>query len=299
LERRGISFIVLKSLPQLEDLYGDIGVRSTTDIDLLVPGARAAETFDLILDQGWRVVEEHLLGLLTLHAARDSVIPSRPWHFKTSRADQPSGIDLHSDSMPEWRRPVLDREIWDRAVPKVVDGVRFLVPSWEDRLLFLCWHFLDEALFNPCVPWQKLADIEHALAQSEGIDLAYLAQRARSCGVSIAFRLTCSLAAARSSKVLPEWWQTIPVASRARLRLLEWILGPEMDRLSRRSRSLIFPLMYDRPLAGLRPWLSYVVPSRITVGDMYTGAWPSWPEYLLQLARIYVHRLRVLLRRTI
>ncbi len=46
LNRRDIPVIVLKSLPQIEELYGNLDERLTLDVDLFVPADRVEEAFE-------------------------------------------------------------------------------------------------------------------------------------------------------------------------------------------------------------------------------------------------------------
>ena len=50
---------------------------------------------------------------------------SDSWHF--GLRDGLSAIDLHSDTMDPYRRPVLTDEIWARARRVSQDGVAFLI----------------------------------------------------------------------------------------------------------------------------------------------------------------------------
>ena len=294
LGRRGIPTIVVKSLPQVEDLYGDTAGRLSGDVDLVVPGVRAAEAMDVVAGLGWELCEQGWWDVLSSHEGREEVAASRTWHFVRMRNGEPSLIDLHSDAMRRSPKPPLDRAIWRHATPVSRDGVEFLLLAPEDRLLFLCWHFFWDSVGGGMPwPWRKLQDVELILRRGEELDWTYLAERARATGVTIFLYLACELAMSRSTAaIVPRWRDHVVPAALRRYAFFRSVLNRDPDRLGNRQRVLLWLLGHDRPLVMLPYWKEIFLPSRSRIAADYLGFWPSWPRYLAMLAEIYVHRVR-------
>lgn len=78
LEAAGISALPLKGPLLAEAAHGDLGLRETNDIDLLVPRPRLFEASELMVGQGWRAPGDPLRrnGLPDLHLTLEA--PSHP-----------------------------------------------------------------------------------------------------------------------------------------------------------------------------------------------------------------------------
>jgi hypothetical protein len=291
LERLRIPTIVLKSLPQVEDLYGDARGRRSGDVDLLVHREDALATLTAIRSLGWDILADRWWDVLSRRRGAASAATARPWELIRLLPGRGSIIDVHTDSMDMWPRPPLDPGIWERATPVERDGVSFLVLSPEDRLLFLCWHFFQHAIPSG-FDWTKLQDIQLALSQHD-MDIPYLRRRARSTGLTIFLHLGCDIAQRRSPTPLELGWRSgVPVAHGRRYRLVRGLYLHNPDALSRRARHVLWLLSHDRPRTVGRIWRDTLVPSREMVAVDYTGSWPSWPQYVATLAGVYGHRLR-------
>jgi hypothetical protein len=297
LGRRGIPIIVLKSLPQVEDLYGSTGGRLTDDVDLLVPAAHARESVELILGLGWHLSESESLMLTALSARTDSGVAAgrRPWHFLPAEGTTRCVIDLHFDVMDLSPKPPLGAGVWQRARPVTRDGVDFLVLSPEDRLLFLCWHFFQHAVVGD-FPWEKLRDIELAL-QVDELDWDYLSERAQTTGLTLFLRLGCDLAASRALQpIAPVWRLRVPLAAPLRYAVLQHIIQRRSGHLNGPGRMMFWLLGHDHPLVMLPAWKELVLPSREHVASYYRGSWPSWPQYALAVVALHAQRVGRLFR---
>ena len=293
LNRRGLPFIVLKSLPQIEDLYGHPGARLSNDVDLVVRAGDAPAVIQLLDDLGWRwdTADRARFDALVRHVGVAVASCYRTWQFAHPSTPGPSPIDLHFDVGNPTQRAVLDPAIWRRAQPISRDGIDFLVLSPEDRLLFLCAHFAFEALGDGFL-WYKLADIRRILERG-GLDWQYLAERARATGTTSALNLVCDTVVQRFDLCVESVWRKrIPPIPRLRYGFLAYVFHDRGERLSSRERSLFHLLLHDRPLDMLPAWKHILVPSQATIAADYLGYWPSWPAYVRQLGRIYAHRMR-------
>jgi hypothetical protein len=285
LDRRGIPLIVLKSLPQVEELYGGAGGRRTVDVDLLVPGDRVEESVQLLSGLGWRLYEQVLFDALRSRPDARARVQRRPWHF--AHPDGASTVDLHSDAMDPWFKPMLDPAVWERAVPASRDGIRFLTLAPEDRLLLLCYQLVVDG-----VPEGKLGDIQRILQGGAELDWTYLRRRAQATGVTIYLRLACELAARHDDRPLAPGWREVPIASTWRYSVLRRLFGTSAAERSDRRNTIMWLLGSDRLGESLPLWRSTFLPSRIDVAADHLGRWPSWREYFGTLARLYWNRIR-------
>ena len=297
LAARDIPVIVLKSLPQVEDLYGHVGGRATGDVDLIVHAEHARAAMDVITGLGWELNEQPLYDILVQSRDVDRLAASRSWHFTRLTNGRSCMIDLHFDAMDPWLRPTLDRAIWHRAVAHQGDGVAFKVPGPEDRLLFLCWHFFSDSTSEGAAAWRSLDDVELILRRGQEIDWVYLARRARDTGTSIFLKLTCEFVAARATAELPPRWRSaiVPPAPR-RYAVLWFLLARHFERMGTRQRLVFFLLAHDRLRTVIPLWRHIFFPSRASLAVNRLGTWPSWQLYTWTLVKMYAHRMRKTVR---
>jgi Uncharacterised nucleotidyltransferase len=292
LAARGVPVIVLKSLPQVEDLYGHVGGRATGDVDLVVSSEHASAAIAAITAAGWALNDQRLFEILESISDTDKFAGRRPWHFTRFTHGRPCLIDLHFDAMNPWMFPTLDRAIWHRAVPRQSDGVDFMVLGPEDRLLFLCRHFFSDS-WSDNIAWRSLADIELALQPEQEIDWLYLPRRARETGTTIFLYLACDLVASRVEVPVAPRWRTALVQPAARRYAFLWfLLIRSFERMDTRQRLIFFLLAHDRLRSVLPLWRHIFFPSRVSIAVNYLDSWPSWPMYARTMLKIYAHRLR-------
>ena len=155
-------------------LYGDLGLRQSVDLDLLVRPRDLSKTQTLLLQRGYR---PHLL-----------LNPSQEGSYRRSHAERewqaPGGImvDLHWGFSP--RRLALDLRtgaIWARLERQDLpggNGEKVLGFPPEDLLLLLCIHGAKDC-------WSRLiwlSDLARLLETSAPLDWQLLLARARAAG---------------------------------------------------------------------------------------------------------------------
>ena len=177
-----IPAIPLKGVALAESLYGDLTVRISEDIDILVPRAMVLRAIDVISTRGYRAEsarwsEKQLLNSFIEYSfvRRDG-----PYYYE---------LDLHWGVL--WWLP-LDKgavdDLWSEARPGVVLGAPAytLSPEWE--FLFLAAHAARDC-------WQGLnwlADIQEACARG-GIDWQKVWEKARRFEWDEVLELTASV----------------------------------------------------------------------------------------------------------
>lgn len=133
LHAEGIDTLVLKGAALVLAYYPHLGLRSMSDVDVLVPYARARAAMALLRAGGWRPV-----GRTSASRAPEMTIGVSHAHAFTG----PSGeqLDLHWHVLPECGEADADIDFWTDARPLVVGGVATRMLSPTDQLLHVCVH---------------------------------------------------------------------------------------------------------------------------------------------------------------
>jgi hypothetical protein len=250
-EAAGIPVIPLKGVTLASSLYGDIGLRSCVDLDLLVPRAAVGEAFRILEALAYEPVGadvrvERLDWLLRSNVARS---------FVRDRAGVTWLVELHWDLLWRWRADTLATdEVWraaERTTWWSAEGYR-LSPEWE--LLYLAVH----AAHHRWAQLKWLVDV-HELCLARAIDWEKVGGLAARLGWGRAVRLTLGICRALLDTPAPpefvnvpspRFWSFPPAESALwgdalfAVRLLE----RPADKLAYLSRLLLAPTLADRQL---------------------------------------------------
>jgi hypothetical protein len=131
LARRGVPLLALKGLPLLDRYGGDLGLRPMSDVDLLVPRARAREALHALAADGWQ-----LSPPLSRRELDDKLLSFHGWTLRSGRVE----VDLHWASLIEDRSPDADARLWARAERLAFLGRELSRPSPADLLFHVCVH---------------------------------------------------------------------------------------------------------------------------------------------------------------
>ena len=161
----------LKGIYLLEHVYGNIGVRSMADVDVLVKKENLARSYELMRELGYHAS--------TYFSLDDQNIDIK--HLPPLRKDLNSPvIELHWTILEEDEPFTIDPEtIWERAKPVKVANSEVFTLGLEDLILHLCIHLtyqhylnlglrglMDIAMvihrFQNEIDWQKLVAISHS-----------------------------------------------------------------------------------------------------------------------------------------
>lgn len=136
LNREGIVPMPIKGAAYLlSGLYDDPGERFLTDIDIMLPADRADEAYDILRDLGYRASQAER------ETASNKLVP-------LIMRGRPAELECHLSAVPEVLEPALcTRTMWAGAVPRAVDGARFVVPAAIDSFVN---SFLHAVIIDRC-----------------------------------------------------------------------------------------------------------------------------------------------------
>lgn len=284
LKERGIEAIVLKGLYLVEHVYPQIGLRTFSDLDLLVRKERLAETLRLMQSLGYRLSTWYDPG------AQNTDIKHLP---PLEKPDHPT-IELHWTILEEDEPFTIDVEgLWQRAAQVNVAGVEALALDLEDLLLHLSMHFTYQHRLRAGL--RNLYDIAEVLRQNaDQVDWRKLAGTAREWGAQRVTWLTLRLlekitgleaAPGVMTSLLPD-----PVDPSMMTAALEQVLTKDEARVA------LTPDLAGLPAAGFFTkiklvWKRVFIPRRLLAREY------NIDMHSLKLYRYYLVRLRDLWRR--
>ena len=132
LQGAGVRTMLLKGAALTVSVYGDQGLRTMHDIDVLVPRRDAAAAVRVLCDSSWTTD-------LPLPPLNKAPLPRHGQHFR-----EPGGValDLHWQVFLDSARALeADTEMWQASVPITLeDGTPTAVPAAADLLFHVCVH---------------------------------------------------------------------------------------------------------------------------------------------------------------
>ena len=187
LDRNGIPAVPLKG-PALAVLaYGDLTLRSFSDLDLLIPRNDVARAMELLAGMWFRLESG-------LHwSCASACLRSKEGELSFRRAGDGVRLDLHWRLLPDYFASSLDGErVWEHLGAMRLAGRDVPALSTEDLLLFLCAHGSKHRW--ECLGW--LCDVALLLQRGE-IDWPLLIALARDQHIErivlLGLRLACDL----------------------------------------------------------------------------------------------------------
>ncbi len=172
----GIATIPLKGVTLAESLYGDLTLRVSADIDILVPRQAVAQAFEILLATGFEAYE-HKLAVADIDLLLDSNIE---YSFVSRRLGFTCLHELHWDVAWRWQRDgMVTDDLWAEAHRKAYWGAKGYALSSEWELLFMAVH----AARHQWLGLKWLVDV-HELCFSSRIDWEKLSEKAQRLGLS-------------------------------------------------------------------------------------------------------------------
>lgn len=253
--------VPLKGLALAESLYGDMSLRTCSDLDVLVPRGAVGQVFDVLRAEGYDQadrchVEQSDVEFLVRSSMEYGFVPPRPAF--------PVPLELHWDIAWRWRGDAaMVDDLWAEARRQVFWGVEAwaLSPEWE--LLYLAVHAARHR-------WQGLkwlVDI-HEVCLRAKCDWDTVTDKAHRFGLDQALALSLSacqalfgtpLPPAYSERPVPSWLPLFPTSAP---HMGEWREALLVGRMFRRPQDR---LRYLARIA-LRPTLGELAFVRLPLG---------------------------------
>lgn len=285
--RRGIAVIPLKGPVLAELLYGNPGLRTMVDMDILVKPEDITQASSLLAEVGYRQ--------LPPKPKRSHPFHGEPYY---KQARFPLFIELHWDLDDSELVSVPRQEIWRRARPQELQGGSILMLSAEDTLLFSAIQLSKESMRFLKV----LGDIAELLKRYEAaLDWDYIIRAAPSWQIQIPLYYSLRRARNLLGAPVPVFLDRILKPSAVRRGMIDLLMGQE---------TFVSPIRWSK----LRDETSVLVRSlmmkhtrqMLTVlskrGDH--GERPSWPGTVAWLAivlgaALWRNLLKVITRRLV
>lgn len=190
-DQAGIPAMPLKGPLLSLEIYGDVGLRQSKDLDLAVPFQHLRLAGKCLQEMGW--------GLST----EDASLSPRQWKFRVRHGHHVTylhprrtcQLELHWRA--SWDTPEMTARRWDRAIPSQWNGCPFRAMNPVDLILYLCNHGgahawtrakwlgdLARMTMAANVDWKAVID-EAQTAHQERPVLACLILLERTCGIPL------------------------------------------------------------------------------------------------------------------
>ena len=132
LKAEGIDVIVLKGLFLVENIYASIGLRTFSDLDLLVRRERLADALSVMQGLGYK--------LFTWYDPNVQYTDIK--HIPPLEKPGYPTVDVHSIILEEDEPFTIDTDrLWQRVIPATAAGAGVLALGLENMVLHLCLHF--------------------------------------------------------------------------------------------------------------------------------------------------------------
>ncbi len=185
LARAGVRSLPFKGPMLSLAAYGDIGIRDSVDLDIVVCPADVDRARDAMIGGGY-------VSRLQMSPAQERMLQRSFGHFKygLGKSAEQSGtesapVELHwRFAAPRYPWSLPPEEVLARAGGSEVAGVNIAVPDATDQLLL-------QAMHGARHQWERLEWLVafHELLRRPGVDEAQLLERARHHGSSRAIRV--------------------------------------------------------------------------------------------------------------
>ena len=183
----GIEAIVLKGAHLSEAVYGNIALRTMSDMDILVKSSDILEAEQLILSLGY------------IHRKTDNK------HSRYECPNDSTPLELHWHIVsPNIPANINIKDIWDRACQAEINGINALVQSPEDLLIHICFHAAFLHTFNQFglrMLWDVKVILEHF---SNLLNWEQVRKTASDWGVTRSIYLTLATAERVLNIIMPE-----------------------------------------------------------------------------------------------
>jgi len=205
-DRAGIPVMPLKGVALADSLYGDVGLRVCSDLDILVPRSAVPHAFELLQADGYEQADRSQVKPSDINFLARSAME---FGFTPPASAFPYLLELHWDIAWRWRGDAaMADDLWGAARRRQFWGIEAwtLSPEWE--LLYLAVHAARHR-------WQGLkwlVDI-HEVCTRAKFDWDTVTDKARRFGLDRALAISLSACQALLGTPLPPTYSERPVPS--------------------------------------------------------------------------------------
>ncbi len=276
-QNAGIPVILLKGIYLAEFFYENIGLRSMSDIDLMVPKGKLIDSLEVLEKLGYKCSQDFWL---------ESELPTSqhlPFVYKEGKDE----IEIHWTLLkPDLSINIDEDELWRRAEPIELENRRAWALSPEDLLLHICVHMVyGHELYAQL---RSLCDIEVLLSSEFEIDWPIFAERAfewkTSKGVFLALYLANRLLNAKVPGDVLEQLRPDDFSAQVENWAVKNIF-PDLPEINQQINMFMGSEGWtDKLMVVLRS----TFPSRTVMSHRYSVAPGSWKVYLLYPKHVFV-----------
>jgi hypothetical protein len=231
---RGIDAVPFKGPALAQSLYGNLALRRTIDLDILVRKEQISVAAALLFDEGYRLRPEMTPEQQIAHLSSD-------YHFEFHHPDRRLHVEIHWQVLPKDCGHLITDYLWNHVTPARLAGQPILAFDLEELFVLLCVHHGSKH------EWSRLkwiADIGWMIETHRDLDWDRVIRRARSIGHERSVLLGCLIAKSLLGVAIP-----VEIAPLVRGR-------PGLLARAALVRGKLF--RRERGLPGFREWSAYV-----------------------------------------
>ena len=299
--QHGIQMVPYKGPVLALSVYGDLALRPSSDLDILVQEGDILQATDLLTSCGYQILRpfsvartEKSLQLLYVH----QLVRKASWAYQLvlSHANRQVLIELHWRVTPKHVFSLNPQQLWENLQPVTVAGVTAPTFAPEQLLWFLCVHGAKHQ-------WGRLhwiCDVAELIRAHPNLNWEQIVVQAKKFGVERRLYLGLLLAHSLLETPLPKAIETklesMPQVRALAQQVIERIFDArELTTGAQNLDSLLFPLKaMDRMADRSRYLLHLATPATRDRAIVKLPASLSLLYYLLKpvrLARRYILRL--------
>jgi hypothetical protein len=234
LKRQRIDAVPFKGPALGQLLYGNVALRRTIDLDILVRRSDIADAQRVLLAEGFQLSGD-------MNAVEQQAHLDTHYHFEFDSRDGKVHVELHWDLLPKNCGHFDTGYLWDQLTTVTLAGRPVLSLRPEELFVLLCIHHGSKHTWDR-LKW--IADIARMIDAYPGLDWSGVLQRGRLLGQERSILLGCFLAESLLGV-------TLPAEVRAEL-----ASDPSLGAHAALVRGRLFRPGHGLP--GFREWCAYL-----------------------------------------
>lgn len=144
-ERHQIPAIPYKGPVLAVSVYGDLGLRPSNDLDILVQERHLLQAMEVLVSHGYQMIRPSSIAQIEkgLQSTRiNELVQKSLWAYQLifSHPERQGIVELHWRITPKYVFPNSSARLWENLKPVILGGSTVLTFAPEDLLWFLCVH---------------------------------------------------------------------------------------------------------------------------------------------------------------